>query len=115
MKSLVKVLKAAFVTLMAYLLQACVMQYFAIGGITGSVIFAALAILTVSLGKKYTFCASCVIGILISFFISVFSKNHIYTVSFGAPSCVRPRKTVPAFRSGPPSMKKYTTCRFSLL
>ena len=53
--------------------------------------------------------ASCVIGILISFFISVFSSHHIYVVSFGAPSCVRPRKTVPAFRSGPPSIKKYIT------
>lgn len=64
MSSVIKVLKAALITLLAYLVQVCVMQYFAIGRITGSVIFAALAILTVSLGKKYTFCASCIIGML---------------------------------------------------
>lgn len=64
MSSLIKVCKAFLITILAYLLQVCVMQYFAIGGITGSVLFAALAILTVSLGMKYAFCASCIIGML---------------------------------------------------
>lgn len=72
MKALKKGLKALFITLMAYLIQACVMGYLAIGGIAGSVLFAALAILTVSCGKKYTFCASCIIGMLMeSMFSSV--------------------------------------------
>lgn len=39
------------------------MQYFAIGGVTASLPFATLAVFVVSLGKKYAFCASCIIGI----------------------------------------------------
>ena len=64
MKSIVKGLKALLITVLAYLVQVCVMHYLAIGGITGSALFAALAILTVSLGRKYTFCASCMIGMM---------------------------------------------------
>lgn len=64
MKSIVKGLKALLITVLAYLVQVCVMHYLAVGGITGSALFAALAILTVSLGRKYTFCASCMIGMM---------------------------------------------------
>ena len=70
MNSVYKVLKALLLTLAAYLTQACVMRYFAVGGICGSVLFAVLAILTVSLGKKYTFCASCIIGMLMESMLS---------------------------------------------
>ncbi len=62
MKSIIKGLKALLITVLAYLVQVCVMHYLPIGGVTGSAIFAALGILTVSLGRKYTFCASCIIG-----------------------------------------------------
>ena len=64
MKSLKRVLKALLITVLAYLLQACVMNHLAVRGVTGSVLFAALAILTVSCGKKYAFCASCLIGMM---------------------------------------------------
>ena len=74
---------------MAYLLQACVMQYFAIGGITGSVIFAALAILTVSLGKKYTFCASCVIGMLMESMLSNVPGMYIIAYPVIAMICAQ--------------------------
>lgn len=70
MKALIKILKALLITVLAYLVQACVMKYFAIGGISGSVIFAMLAIVTVSLGKKYTFCASCIIGMMMESMLS---------------------------------------------
>ena len=52
------VLKAAFITLLAYLLQVCAMPYLKIGGVIGNLSAVCIAILTVSLGKKYTFGAS---------------------------------------------------------
>lgn len=64
MREIKKGLKVLLLTLLAYLTQVCVMQYFSIGGVVGSVPFAWLAILVVSYGKKYGFCASCLIGIL---------------------------------------------------
>lgn len=63
MKELIKGLKVLFLTLFAYLFQACAMQYFAAGGVTASLPFVVLAVFVVSLGKKYAFCASCIIGI----------------------------------------------------
>ena len=64
MKEMKRALKALAITVMAYLLQTCVMHYLAVQGIVGSVIFAALSILIVSCGKKYAFCASCIIGMI---------------------------------------------------
>lgn len=63
MKELIKGLKVLLLTLFAYLFQACAMQYFAIGGVTASFPFITLAVFVVSLGKKYAFCTSCMIGI----------------------------------------------------
>lgn len=63
MKELIKGLKVLFLTLFAYLFQACAMHYFAAGGVTASLPFVVLAVFVVSLGKKYAFCASCIIGI----------------------------------------------------
>ena len=51
-------------TVLAYLIQACVMKYLTFRGVTGSVMFAVLAIITVSCGKKYAFCASCLMGMM---------------------------------------------------
>ena len=77
MKPLKKALKALLITVLAYLIQACVMEHLAIGGITGSVLFAALAILTVSLGKKYAFCASCIIGMLMESMLSAVQGMYV--------------------------------------
>ena len=64
MRELKKGLKVLLLTLGAYLIQGCVMEHLAVQGAVGSVEFAVIAILTVSYGKKYAFCSSCLIGIL---------------------------------------------------
>lgn len=64
MKEMKRALKALAITIAAYLIQACVMHYLAFRGIVGSVIFASLSILIVSCGKKYAFCASCLLGMI---------------------------------------------------
>ncbi len=83
MKELKKGLKALLITVLAYLIQVCVMEHLAIGGdagITGSVLFAAIAILTVSCGKKYAFCASCIIGMLMESMLSV--VQGLYVIAY---------------------------------
>ena len=80
MKALKRALKALLITVLAYLIQVCVMDHLAIGGITGSVIFAALAILTVSCGKKYAFCASCLIGMMMESMLA--SVNGLYVIAY---------------------------------
>ncbi len=80
MRELIKGLKVLFLTLFAYLFQACAMQYFAIDSVTPSLIFCTLAIFTVSLGKKYTFCASCIIGILMESMLS--NVPAMYAIAF---------------------------------
>ena len=72
--------KALFLTVLAYLLHACVMQHLAIGGIVGSALFAMIAILTVSCGKKYAFCASCIIGMLMESMLS--NVAALYVVAY---------------------------------
>ena len=64
MKALKRALKTLIITVLAYLIQACVMKYLPFRGVNGSVVFAALAIIIVSCGKKYAFCASCLIGMM---------------------------------------------------
>ena len=64
MKGLKRALKTLLITVLAYLVQTCVMKYLAFQGVVGSVTFAALSIIIVTCGKKYAFCASCIIGIL---------------------------------------------------
>lgn len=80
MKELKKGLKVLAITLMAYLVQVCVMGYLAVGGVIGSVVFATLAILTVSCGKKYAFCASCLIGIFMECMLS--NVAALYVVAY---------------------------------
>lgn len=60
-----KTLKFAFLTLMAYLLQACVAQRIAIGGIAPNLAMALIAIISVALGRKYTFVMSMAVGYLL--------------------------------------------------
>ena len=64
MKELKRGLKAFLLALAAYLIQVCVMKHLSLSGVSGSVLFAVLSVLTVSYGKKYAFCASCIIGML---------------------------------------------------
>ena len=59
MKPLKRALKVLLLTVAAYLVQVCVMRYFAVRSVVGSVIFAVLAVIVVTCGKKYAFCASC--------------------------------------------------------
>lgn len=70
MREFKKGLKVLFLTLFAYLFQACAMQYLEIGSVTASLPFVVLAVFVVSLGKKYAFCASCIIGILMESMLS---------------------------------------------
>ncbi len=63
-KNLLLPLKVAFLILLFYLLQTCVMPYFRIGGVIGNLNLVLIAILTVSLGKKYAFVSSAIIGII---------------------------------------------------
>ena len=80
MKALKRALKALIVTLLAYLTQACVMKYLTFQGIHGSVVFAALSIIIVSCGKKYAFCASCLIGMMMECMLS--SVPVLYVIAF---------------------------------
>ena len=82
MSALRKALAALLLTLLAYLNQVCVMPYLQIGGITGSVLFAVIAVLTVSCGKKYTFCSSLLIGMLMEAMLA--SIDALYIVAYPA-------------------------------
>ncbi len=70
MREIKKGLKVLFLTLFAYLFQVCAMQYLEINSVTASLPFATLAVFVVSLGKKYAFCGSCIIGILMECMLS---------------------------------------------
>ena len=80
MKALKRALKALLITVLAYLLQACVMKYLLFRGIVGSVVFAALAIIIVSCGKKYAFCAACLIGMMTESMLS--NVPALYAIAY---------------------------------
>ncbi len=80
MKSLKRALKALLITVLAYLLQACVMQYLPVRGVVGSVAFAALSIIIVSCGKKYAFCAACLIGMMTESMLS--NVPALYAIAY---------------------------------
>lgn len=80
MREIKRGLKALVLTLLAYLFQVCVMLYFPVSGVVGNLPFAWLAILVVSYGKKYGFCASCIIGMLME---AMLSNVHVmYLVAY---------------------------------
>ncbi len=62
---------------LAYLIQATVMKYLTVGGVSGSVLFAYLAVILVSCGKKSVFIASSVIGILMESMLSMVDSLYI--------------------------------------
>ena len=70
MKALKRALTVLALTVLAYLIQVCVMQYLAIGGVAGSAVFAVLAVIVVSCGKKYDFCATCIVGMMMESMLS---------------------------------------------
>ena len=80
MKALKRGLKALAITVLAYLVQVCVMRHLAFRGITGSVVFAVLSVLTVSCGKKYAFCASCLIGMMMECMVG--NVHALYVIAY---------------------------------
>ena len=80
MKSLKRGLKALVITVLAYLVQACVMSYLRVNGVTGSVVFAVIAVFTVSCGKKYAFCSSCLIGMMMETMLS--NVPGLYVIAY---------------------------------
>jgi len=79
-KRITKGLKVLLLTVLAYLVQVCVMDYLKISGISGSVVFSVIAVFTVSLGKKYTFCASCIIGMMMESMVS--NVPALYVIAY---------------------------------
>ncbi len=63
-------LKALLLTLAAYLMDVCLMPYLAVSGISGSMSFAILSIITVSYGKKVAFICGAIIGLLMETMLS---------------------------------------------
>ena len=82
MKSLKRGLKALIITVLAYLIQACVMAHLTISGVTGSVLFAVIAVFTVSCGKKYAFCASCLIGLMMESMLGLANVPGMYVIAY---------------------------------
>ena len=82
-----KVLKALLLTILAYLFQVCAMNQLKIGGVVANLLAVNIAILTVSLGKKYAFGASCVTGILLEVMTS--TVGGFYAVIYPAVSFSR--------------------------
>ena len=60
-----KLLKVSALTILAYLLQATTAEYLSIGDIAPSLAIAFIAVVTVALGRKYTFLMSLTIGYLL--------------------------------------------------
>lgn len=60
-----KVIKISILTLLAYLLQATTAGYLPIGGVAPDLALAIIAVITVALGRKYTFVVALAVGYLL--------------------------------------------------
>lgn len=80
------IVKATLMTLICYLLQVCAMPYLKIDGVIGNLAAVNIAVLTVALGKKYAFVASCATGILLDVMTS--SIAGFYAVIYPVVSMV---------------------------
>lgn len=60
-----KIIKFVILTLLAYLLQVTAADYIALWDVAPNIAFSFIAVVTVALGRKYTFVMSMVIGYLI--------------------------------------------------
>ncbi len=84
MKPLKRALKVLLLTMAAYLVQVCVMRYFMVRSVVGSVVFAVLAIIVVSCGKKYAFCSSCIIGMMMECMMANSNVPSLYVIAYPA-------------------------------
>ena len=84
MKPFKRALKVLLLTVAAYLIQVCVMRYFMVRSVVGSVIFAVLAVIVVSCGKKYAFCASCIIGMMMECMMANSNVPSLYVIAYPA-------------------------------
>ena len=84
MKPLKRALKVLLLTIAAYLAQVCVMRYFMVRSVVGSVVFAVLAIIVVSCGKKYAFCSSCIIGMMMECMMANSNVPSLYVIAYPA-------------------------------
>ena len=73
-------LKVILLTLLSYLIDVCLMPRLSVNGIVGSASFAAIAVITVSYGRKAAFCSGAIIGILMETMLS--SVPVFYLVSY---------------------------------
>ena len=80
MKQLIRPLRVIILTLVSYLLDACVMRHLYIGPVTASASLAGIAIITVSYGKAAAFCAGGMIGVLMECMLS--NVPVIYLLSY---------------------------------
>ncbi len=74
------VVKALVLTLLSYLMQTCLLHQLRIDGVMGNLLAVNIAILTVSLGRKYAFGASCLTGILVE--VMSASVGGLYAVIY---------------------------------
>ena len=84
MKPLKRALKVLLLTLAAYLIQVCVMRYFTVRSVVGSVVFVVLAIIVVTCGKKYAFCSSCMIGMMMECMVANSNVPSLYVIAYPA-------------------------------
>ena len=75
-----KIVKAFLLTLLAFLLQTSAMQHLKVAGVAASLLAVNIAVITVSLGKKYAFGSSCVTGILLE--ATTASVGGLYAVIY---------------------------------
>lgn len=78
-----KSLKFAVLTLLTYLLQACAAPRIPIGGIAPNLAMALIAIVSVALGRKYTFVMSLTVGYLLEIMLPALP----YINMIGYPVC----------------------------
>ena len=78
-----KALKFFLLTLLAYLLQAAVAQRIAIGGVAPNLAIALISIVSVALGRKYTFVMSLTVGYLLEIMLPALN----YFSMIGYPVC----------------------------
>ena len=80
MKEFKKTLKVLALVILGYLMQVCAMPKLAVLDVTGNLLFAVLAVITVSYGKKYAFCASCIAGICMECMLS--NVQALYALAY---------------------------------
>lgn len=77
MSILKRPLKVVFLTLLAYLIDVCVMPRLMVNNVSGSASFAMIAVLTVAYGRKSAFVAGALIGILLETMLASVSTYYL--------------------------------------